>query len=73
MIMTSSWREVKWRERGGMGVSAVTGELEAVHRASGASAGTSPRAEESKTGENSICAHLWADDEHVKKAGDTMH
>lgn len=32
MIMSPFWREVKWRECGGMGVSAVTGTTEGVHR-----------------------------------------
>lgn len=32
MIMSPFWRELKWRECGGMGVSAVTGMMEGVHR-----------------------------------------
>lgn len=32
MIMSPFWREVKWRVHGGMGVSAVTGMMERVHR-----------------------------------------
>lgn len=67
------WREVKWRERGGMGVLVVIGELEVVYRVSGVSVGISFRVEEFKIGENSICVYLWVDDEYVKKVGDIMY
>ena len=38
MIMSPFWRELKWRECGGMGVSAVTGMMEGSSQGQGGSA-----------------------------------
>ena len=61
MIMSPFWREVKWRECGGTGVSAVTGTTEGVHRGRRVSSWASPKDEESRTGENYTCAKLYCE------------